>query len=246
MTRQYIQAKIKKFERRFNDLKKKARAALQERRVAVKQVVDAFTSMPADDMEEHKLFLNDHLNELYGSPNQSELFGKLSVLHWDYLSYQLLDYVIKEFGLEMDGEMETYKVDLQRFREKTPLDMFCESQRRRRRKPSDDFQEVVAEFDWPQEVTLEVVEQFRQEYAYHYCLRECAMMLAVVRRGSFIVTWLIPQSISKKLRAKESIPQRIMKKYSVISFKIAGIVVHPIEEVSKTILSLYFVFHFGL
>jgi hypothetical protein len=36
---------------------------------------------------------------------------------------------------------------------------------------------MVTQFDWPDEVTLEVVEQFRQEYAYHYSLQECAMML---------------------------------------------------------------------
>ena len=53
------------------------------------------------------------------------------------------------------------------------------------------------------------------------------MMLAVVRPGSFIVTWHIPQSI-----VKEDIPNRIMKKYSVINLEIAGINISPKQPVS--------------
>ena len=234
MTSQYVQAKIRRFEKRFNELKKAARTGLEKRNISVKKVVDALTSMPADDIEEHKQFLYDHLRELYSSEDLSELFAKFSLLHWDYLSYQLLDFIISEFGLDVVEEMEAYKLDLQRFREKTPLDLFCQSQkRRRRRKPSEEFQEVVAEFDWPHQVTLEVVEQFRQEYAYHYNLRECAMMLANIRPGSFIVTWFIPESIVKKL--KENVPTHVMKKYSVTNLEIAGEKIIPLSLVSVRI-----------
>ena len=232
MTSQYVQAKIRRFEKRFNELKKAAKTGLEKRNISVKKVVDALTSMPADDIEEHKQFLKENMADLYQSFDISELIGKLS-LYWDYLSYQLLDFIISEFGLDVAEEMETYKLDLQRFREKTPLDLFCQSQKRRRRKPSEEFQEVVAEFDWPHQVTLEVVEQFRQEYAYHYNLRECAVMLANIRPGSFIVTWFIPESIVKKL--KENVPTQIMKKYSVTSLEIAGENIIPFSLVSVRI-----------
>ncbi|CAI8033784.1 hypothetical protein GBAR_LOCUS19057 [Geodia barretti] len=225
MTTQYVQAKIRRFEKRFNDLKKAARGCLERRKISVKQVVDALTSMPADDIEEHELFLKDNLSDLYQSFDISELIGKLSLLQWNYLSYQLLDYLIKEFGLGVGREMEAYKLDLQRFRQKTPLALFCQSQKRRRRKPSEEFKEMVAEFDWPHEVTLEVVEQFRQEYAYHYKLRDCAMIVAEIRPGSFIITWFIPESIVKKLR--ENIPHHILKKYTAVSLEIAGVKVYP-------------------
>ena len=229
MTSQYVQAKIRRFEKRFNELKKVAREGLVKRKISVGQVVDSLTSMPADDLEEHKQFFKESLSDLYESTDIPELIGKLSILQWDYLSYQLLEYLIKEFGLEVKREMEVYKLDLQRFRQKTPLALFCQSQKRRRRKPSEEFQEMVAEFDWPHEVTLEVVEQFRQEFAYHYKLRDCAMMLAVVRPGSFIITWFIPESIVKKL--KEDIPHRILKKYTVINLQIAGVRVYPLPQV---------------
>ena len=228
MTSQYVQAKIKRFEKRFKELRKATRECLERKKISVKQVVEALTLMPADELEEHEQFLTENLSDLSESSDIPELIGKLSLQHLNYLSYQLLEYLIKEFGLEVEREMEVYKLDLQRFRQKTPLALFCECQTRRRKKPPEGFEEMVAEFEWPNEVTLEVVEQFRQEFAYHYKLRDCAMMLAKLLTGSFIITWFIPESIVKKL--KEDIPHRILKKYTVINLQIAGVRVYPLPH----------------
>ena len=233
MTLRYVQAKIRKFEKRFNKLKASTRVCLEKHKIAIKKIASTLTALSADDMEEHKQFFKENLTALYQAPDHSQLFGALD-LNWNYLTYQLLEYLIKEFGLEVGSEMEAYKKDLRQFREKTPLTLFCQAQKKRRVKPSEEFQEVVAEFDWPSEVTLEVVEQFRQEYAYHYNLRECAMMLAVVRRGSFIATWFIPESIVKKM--KEDIPNRIMKKYFVVNLDVAGVRVYPEKKVCIVLL----------
>ena len=225
MTVQYIQAEIRQFEKRFNALKKSSRECLERLRVPIKRVADALTSLPADDMDEHKLFLKDNLSALYQAPDHSELFGTMN-FHWNYQNYQLLDHVVREFDLEgVKGEMKTYKEDLQQFRKKTPLKLFCQSQKRRRVNPPPEFHEVVSEFDWPDHVTLEVVEEFRQEYADHYSLHKCAMMLNKVLPGSFIVTWFIPGSIVEKLR--EKMPKSILKKYSVTKLEIAGECVYP-------------------
>ncbi|CAI8036815.1 TNF receptor-associated factor 4 [Geodia barretti] len=124
---------------------------------------------------------------------------------------------------------------MQRFRQNTPLALFCQCQKRRRRKPSEEFKEIVAEFDWPHEVTLEVVEQFRQEFAYHYKLRDCAMLLAKVLPGSFIITWFIPESIVKKL--SEDIAHHILKKYTAVSLQIAGVKVYPPPQKSAAVSS---------
>ena len=131
--------------------------------------------------------------------------------------------------------METYKSDLGQFRKKTPLTLFCLAQRRKRVRLSPYFQEVVAEFDWLNDVTLEVVEQFRQEYASHYGLHEFAMMVAQVCPGSFIVTWFVPESVVEKLKGK--VPRAILKKYSVTKLEIAETCVHRLrkpQEVSVT------------
>ena len=220
MTAQYVQVKIKQFEKRFNALKKSTRECLERLQVPVKRVADALTSLPADDVDEHKQFLESHLSALYHADDHSELFGTM-IFHWNYQNPQLLDHLIRKFDLEgVKGEMNTYKEDLQQFRKKTPLKLFCQSQKKQHMKPQPDFDEVVAEFDWPNDVTLEVVEEFRQEYADHYSLHKCAMMLAVVLPGSFIITWFIPGSIVEKLKVK--VPTSILENHLVTELKIAG------------------------
>ena len=228
---QDVRTKIGELEKKFNDLKKFTRECLEKHGVTVKRVADALTSLPADDADEHKQFLESYVRAFYQAIDHSELFGIMNP-NWSYFSYQLLDHLIHEFDLdEVKGEMEAYKEGLQQFREKTPLNLFCQTQKRRRMRLEPAFREMVAEFNRPDDVTLEVVEQFRQEYAHHYSLQECAMMLAHIHPGSFIITWFIPESIVEKLRA--NIPREILKNYSVTKLTIAGRCVYRKYRVSK-------------
>ena len=150
----------------------------------------------------------------------------------NYLSYHLLDYLGNEFDLVgMKEKMMIYKSDLQQFRKKTPLALFCQAQKKKRIKPTAEFKEMVAEFEWSENVTLEDVEQFRQEYSTHYNLRQCAMMIAQIRSGSYIITWFIPESVVEKLKAK--VPREILKKYCVTKLEIAGACVYRSRKAQK-------------
>ena len=206
-----------------------------KQRVPVDQVADSLTSLLPDDDDQHKMFAESHVSDFFKNDNIAEQFGTMN-FHWSYLDPSLLDHLVKKFDLEkVKGEMETYKSDLGQFRKKTPLTLFCRAQRRKRVRLSPDFQEVVAEFDWLNDVTLEVVEQFRLEYADHYGLHECAMMVAQVRPGSFIVTWFVLESVVEKLKGK--VPRAILKKHSVTKLEIAGTCVYrrrKPQEVSVT------------
>ena len=216
----YVQAKVRRFEKRFNDIKKETRYTLQSRHVSIKAMADALLSLPADDMDEHKVFLESRIAYIYNATDHSELFGILSC-YWNYLSYHLLEYLITEFSLEeVKGQMEVYKRDLQQFRMQIPLKMFCKSQKRRRVDPPPGFRKVVVEHHWPDTVTLEVVESFRQEFACHYSLRECAMMLVYLEIGSFIITWFVPESIVGHLSVKGA--GKFFEKHSVSKLEISG------------------------
>ena len=128
MTSRYVQAKIRQLEKKFNELKRACRACLVKSKITVKRVVDALTDLPADD--NNKQFIESHLSVLYQSSNHDVLFGTLS-FNMNYLSPQLLEYIADEFKLGIENEMEAYKKDLQKFRKKTPLTLFCRAQKRR-------------------------------------------------------------------------------------------------------------------
>ena len=230
-----MKKKIVELKKAFNTLKDSVLNGLKKRRVLVDKVADVLTSLSPDDDKQHRLFLVSHTSTLYKAANVSALFGTMNS-HWDYLNPSLLDHLVTEFELEgIKEQMEAYKSELQQFRMTTQLTLYCRVQKRKRDRISPDFQEAVTEFDWPENVTLEVVEQFRQEYADHYNLHECAMMIAQVRPGSFIVTWFIPESVVEKLKGE--VPRAILKKYSVAKLEIAGTCVYRLRkphEVSVT------------
>ena len=113
------------------------------------------------------------------------------------------------------------------------IDAFLSDAKEKEKKFDEDFKEMVAEFDWPEKekVTLEDVEQFRQEYASEYSLHECAMMIAQIRSGSYIITWFIPLSVVEKLKAK--VLREILKKYCVTKLEIAGTCVYRSRKPQK-------------
>ena len=217
-----IREKIAEFEDRFKVLKRQTRQGLERLGplASVKVVVERLTDLRADDKLSHKVFLEGKIRIMFRADDHFELFGTLN-FHWDYLAYHLLDHLIREFSIrKVKGEMEEYKLDLQRFRRATPLMLFCQAQRGKRFRPPAEFREIVVEFDWPDTVTLEVVEDFRGEYASHYSLRECAMILVSLDIGSFLITWFIPESVVESLKVK--IPEKLFRKHNVTTVEIGG------------------------
>ena len=90
ITAEYVKAKMRRFEKRFNKLKTGTRRSLTKHKISVKRVVDTLMIMPAS---EHKDYLQSSLNTLSNVSDHSELFGALK---WNCLSYQLLDHLISE------------------------------------------------------------------------------------------------------------------------------------------------------
>ena len=175
-----MKRRIRELEKGFECLKDSVGECIRKRNVDVSDVLDALTSLGADDNDHHKMFLERNLDDLVKAADNSTLFEKMKS-HWNYLDPSLLDHLVGELDLdEVKGQMKKYKCDLQQFKSETPLALFCQTQPEKAVKPSRAFREMVADFKWPKNryrVTLEVVEQFQQEYASHYSLHQCAMMV---------------------------------------------------------------------
>ena len=215
----------------FRILKNNIRECLEKHQIHTKEVADVLTSLSPDEDEQHTMFTESHIKDLYGAADISEQFGTMNS-HWDYLNPPLLDHLVQQFDLqEVRDQMEAYKSDLQQFRMKTPLNLFCHTQKRKNCDPPQNFRKAVIHFDWRNGITLEDVEQFRQRYASKYGLHECAMMIAEIRHGSYIITCFIPESIVEKL--KTEIPRNILKDYCVTKLEIAGACVYRPREAQK-------------
>jgi hypothetical protein len=228
-----VKKMIQQLDRGFDKLKEDIMECLERHKIIVKKVVYVLTSLSPDHDENHAQFLEGRVKELFAAADYLELFGHMN-FHWNYLDPSLLDHIVCKLDLEdVKAQMEGYKSNLHEFRMKTLLSLFCRAQKRKRIKFSPDFVDIAAEFTWPreQEITLEDVEQFRQEYASHYRLHEFAMMLFEVRPGSFLILWMVPKSITNILR--HNVPIQILTKYFITKLTIAGACIYhcsPEEE----------------
>ena len=224
VSKEQVRVTIEVLKKKFNGLKKATRECLERKKIPVKDVAEVLVSLSPDDDECHRMFLKSHIKEFAAAVDNFELFLTMD-FHWNYLDPSLLDHLVTELELvEVKPDMTTYQSELQQFRMKTPLNLFHQTQKKKKIKLSPEFKEMVAEFELSNDVSLEVLEQFRQEYASHYKVHEFAMMMANVRPGSFIITWFIPESVAEKLKGK--VPVQILRKYSVTTLTVAGVCVY--------------------
>ena len=224
VSKEQVMVTIEVLKKKFNGLKKATRECLEKHKILVQDVAEVLTSLSPDDDECNRMFLESHIKVIATAGNNSELFLTMN-FHWNYLDPSLLNHLVTELELvEVKPNMITYQSELQQFRMKTPLNLFHQTQRKKKVELSPKFKEMVAKFELPKDVSLEVLEQFRQEYASHYRLHEFAMMVADVHSGSFIITWFIPESIAEKLKGK--VPVQILRKYSITTLRVAGVCVY--------------------
>lgn len=221
-----MQEKIDMLESEFDQLKRNAIKLLEGSSVEVKDVVYELSTLSATEMNEHKVFLKEESEKLEESKHHMALFRCLNY-YWTYLSPHLLKHLVGKLPplKEMEGNMEVYMTNLREFRERTPLDLFCQIGKEHIEAPKG-FQNVVAIFKdvvkfKQSKMTLQDLEDFRLEYGKCYKLREFALMLLYrVKENSFIVTFFAPASIVKLLQS--SIPEEILNEYGVTKLIVSG------------------------
>lgn len=235
-----VQEEIRDLQRKFNEVKKDC--LLWLRNVPIRKFFSVLKSLKADD--EHQQFSETYFGAFSDAVEHSELFVEHSEIfgalssNMNYFSHHLLDYFIAEFNLEeIKPKMEEYKSDLKRFCEKTPATSFCQAQPQHTTEPPPHFRTIIFTFQKSDSLMLEDVEQFRREYSFHYGFKIFTMTLANATVGSITVTWFIPESVVGKLQ--ESVPRKILRKYSVIKLEIAGGCVYrkptPLKVIAKLV-----------
>ena len=196
-------------EKKFDVLKDTIIEHLEKRKVLVRKVADVLTTLSLDADDCHKLFLEQRCRILVTAVSHSDIFATMNC--------HLKDHLVRKLDVdEIKVLMDEYKSDLDQFRMKTPVFLFCRAQKRKSITPVPEFQEVVAKFNWTDKVTMEAVERFRQDYVSYYSLHECAMLIAQVHSGSSIISFLIPDSIVQLLR--ENLPVAVFKDFPSLNW----------------------------
>ena len=200
-------------------------------------VVNKLTVLPACEQSEHKMFFAEHLDDLEKCTRYRPLFSRLN-RHWNYLSPQLLNHLIDRILKTATAreEMVSYNSGLAVFRSHTLLELFCEIDSEYI-EPPEEFSTIKARFDKENvpkaSLTLQDVEDFRWRYTQHYKLREFALMLAACETGSFLVSFMVPNSILEHL--KRDVPTAILEEFGITQLEVAGYCVFSISQTTPAL-----------
>ena len=127
--------------------------------------------------------LEEKLVSLCKSKDHFELFEMLDP-YLDYLSYDLLDMLLEKVTPLNDSfqsvrsEMDLYKQDLQEFRKRTSLELYCQIVPYEKYDHLPNVRKLVVAHRWPNTVTLEDVQMFGEHVTEHsYMFQKLAMMV---------------------------------------------------------------------
>ena len=206
---------------------------LEARDFNVGIAVYELTNLNASEVPEHTPFLKDHLEELEKCTKSRPLFARLNGC-WNYLSPQLLYHTVNRLDITKAKEqMKLYDKDLETFRNRTPLQLFCQTERQYI-EPPEELVRVVVKFGntIPGSPTLQHVESFRQIYARHHKLRDFALILYALKVGSVIMLVAVPSSVRERLR--NEVPNEILTKFGIVQLDIDGECVYSVPTAPKS------------
>ena len=217
----YVHARCVNLSVRFRHLKKLTVESCEKEQISICRIAKLIKSLPAYRTNQEVQFLSDTFEDLELCNNHSEVFIAIK-LHWKYfLWYQLLDLFIERLDLqEVKEDMNAYKESLRAFFNEVRLLDFIKYEQRKRVRPPN-FCELTADFEWPEDATLIMLEEFKQQYLQCYNLHQYVMFLGFVQyEESFSITWFIPDVLIKLLKA--IVPDDLFEQFNICSLYIAG------------------------
>ena len=202
------------------------------------------TCLPVSDRTQHRSFIKENLTNIPQSATFVNIWSILN-LYWDFLNYGLLQHVISNFGSEdLKQQMQSYILELSRFKQTTRLCEFIESWPCRDDGPPEDrLKKVVVKMkhEWSQ-CTLQDVESFKKALVHKFFLPEIDIVLQKAERGCVCVTWLTSPSIATLLQQNlANIETEFFKKHGIDAVTIGGqdVYLTPVKKYSGYLRDLY-------
>lgn len=195
-----VKTKVESFAQCFRKMIAEASTALEKSGTTPERVI-FFLSMPDAYFriqKEHRKFLQT-LNK---AASIVQLFTALNE-YWDHLNYHLLEqliiapgienYIEKVKCLELKETMEQYVQDIDIFRRKTTIGVYCKVIANQKEEVPEGFKKMVTKHKkWSKDNTLQEVEDFRQIVAQEHKLHQCLVFFNNILFHSVEIIWWIP------------------------------------------------------
>ena len=164
--------------------------------------------LPEPTKSELKPTLKENVGIIYAAKSIDEIFGICNLSLWSYLSYGLLQHLVKVYGDDkLQQRMLKYTTTVEAFRKQTTLKVFWKASPAAGKCPKilTNFRESLKPIAFkhskldPTTTTLNDIERYRQDLAWEYSFPDFIIILADIEKGCVATTWLVPPSLAAKL-----------------------------------------------
>lgn len=240
-----IKREIKSLHRKFHSLIKYFREKFE--RVEVTDVHDTLLSLPPDLQAIYSPVLDKMFHELEKCESHKEFFSKLNDC-WNFIDFDLLEPIVEEHGdNELKSAFETYRKELELFRQSTTVYQLIEIWKPKFRshlsdipeKSRDDCKMFVSRLDKDAKAfTVQELDHFRRNaFDFVHPLSVAAVILHNIIISSVTIAWLVAKEnvdiLSKFISELiHTSPSAFIDSHGIVFLSLDDYILYPVDEVS--------------
>ena len=193
---------VRKMKRLFGSLVTQTRDSVEER-IPVRNFAGSILSLgayePAPEERDRSL-LDEHRQEINRATTISEIFNILCA-YWNYLSYEVLEYIIEHYGTSDDTErLKSYDEEVAKFCERRIFELALPTSGNGADNALSPRQEkFVVKLNVREDITCEEVRQIRGRIARILYVKLATLIIDRVDAGCVQLTFLIPKFVAQEI-----------------------------------------------
>ena len=193
---------VRKMKRLFGSLVTTTCDSVEERIPVVKfakHILALGAHDPAPEERDRSL-LDEHRQEIKGAKSISEIFIILSA-YWNYLSYEILEYIIEQYGTSDDAErLRDYNEKLHGFCKRRIFEVPMPVRGNDTENKSSPKQEkFYVKLDVPEDIPSKQINQIKGRIANILHVRPATLQICSIDRGCVQLTFLIPKFLAREI-----------------------------------------------
>ena len=216
---QDIAREAAQLEKRFVDILMHTKICFAEKEAESGTFLERFkitlTTLPLSRKYLHLKFLKNKKEHIKRARNSEEIFDILED-YWNYSDYDLLEYIIKQFGMQgLQEEMDIYIAELEQFEKKTTIRDYDSASLGEMIIPEDFRTVTIEQGKDPLKCTLYDVSQFENDVVNQAALSKFAVFRKSVKSSSVKIVLAFPPEAYADLL--DIFDEEYKKKHDILS-----------------------------
>jgi hypothetical protein len=194
-----LQCKLESITKKYSLYVSFIRGALEKRSVSPRDLCSDLLTMPATNLAEQQLtLLSAHQAELKKANTLNDIFDLLATEYASFLNYGVFQFILEKYQISRGEEVLKYPEHLKSYLMEHKVSEFVESNPPQR-KHNATSKELVLKIDIELTTRMSNIIDLRASIAKILGINPTALQLLDIRKGSIVVTFLIPTPLADQL-----------------------------------------------